>query len=325
MKKTNKYKKGSEKIPFFPSESAAATAIGAVLLLGIIFSIFAVIWLYYVPEWKSDAESSHMDDVYEDMANIKSNIDLMSIVLASNSSYINSSNQSPSFPYPMMSVPFHMGGGDIPVIGSIKSSGSLAVNRDNCTMDILVNGSTNPIHLGCGTITYNSQNRYYMDQDFSYECGALILDQNGQSVMTLYPSICFSGTQTDGYNVSINTVTISPSDLPRTISSNKGCSLRLTGIDYKPRYDSDIDGNVSYFTLKINTKHPNAWEQYLKKATGYEQSIINDHDHLVSLNFTSSENLKRLYVSETNIKARTWNRIKLNSIKRKVRENLRME
>lgn len=306
MKKTDKDKKGSGKIPFFPSESATATAIGAVLLLGIIFSIFAVIWLYYVPEWKSDAESSHMDDVYEDMADIKSKIDLMSIILASNSSYINSSNQNPSFPYPMMSVPFHMGGGDIPVIDPIKSSGSLAVNKDNCIMDFSINSTNNYSNfiINCGTITYNSRNRYYMDQDFSYECGALILDQNDQSVMTLYPSICVSENETNGYDVSINAVKISPSFPPRTISSNKGCSLRLTGLNYNSTpYD-----NVSSFVLTINTAHPKAWEQYLQKAldesnidSGCELSSNTDS---VNLDFHPSViGLKRLYVSETNIMA----------------------
>lgn len=308
MKKTNRDKKGAEKIPFIPSESATSTVIGAVLLLGIIFSIFAVIWLYYVPEWKSDAESSHMDDVYEDMADTKSKIDMISVVLASNptSTYNYSWSLSSSSPYLMMSVPFHMGGGDVPIIGPIKSSGTLAVNKDNCIMNLSIYYSNGTISafksINCGTITYSSQNRYYMDQTFNYECGALILDQNAQSVMTLYPSIRFSGTEAKGYNVSINAVSQKPYAPPKTISSNKGCSLLLTGIDYKTLFDNNNNvGNVSHFTLTINTKHPDAWGQYLKKATGYKPSITDDH--LVSLTFPSSKNLKRLYVSETVVNA----------------------
>ena len=166
-----------------------------------------------------------------------------------------------------------MGGGDLPLIGPIKSSGSLAVNKENCKMSIVVI----PIHgfsilfqiINCGTITYNSQNRYYVDQNLSYENGALILDQKEQSVMTLYPSIRFSRTATNGYNVSINAVKIfqKPYAPPETISSNTGCSLRLTGIDYRPLYDSNNGENLDRLKLTVYTKNPDAWEQYFKKAT----------------------------------------------------------
>ena len=91
MKKHNGNRSRSEKKFFFHSESATATVIGAVMLLGIIFSVLTIIWVECVPEWKNDAEYSHMDDVCEDMAEVKSRIDMMSIVLASNSS-----NCSPS-------------------------------------------------------------------------------------------------------------------------------------------------------------------------------------------------------------------------------------
>ena len=188
-----------------------------------------------------------MDDIYEDMAEVKSKIDMMSIILASNpnSSSLNSSNPSSSAPQLIMSVPFHMGGGDLPLIGPIKSSGSLAVNRENCKMSIVVKSpECSTIYsqlINCGTITYNSQNRYYVDQNFSYENGALILDQREQSVMMLYPSIRFSRALDNEYgdtkyNVSINAVRIfqKPYVPPEAISSNTGCSLRLTGIDYIP-------------------------------------------------------------------------------------------
>jgi hypothetical protein len=47
---------------FLNSESAAATAIAAVLLLALVFTIISVVKLEYVPEWKNDAEMNHMHD-----------------------------------------------------------------------------------------------------------------------------------------------------------------------------------------------------------------------------------------------------------------------
>ena len=326
VKKNNRSKEKPEKKSFSHSETATSTVIGVVLLLGIIFSVFAIIRIGYVPEWKNDAEYSHMNDVYEDMADLKSKIDMMTVVLASNpdSSYISSSNPGSSALQPIMTVPIHMGGGEIPFVGSIKSSGSLAINKDSCTMGIVVkepSGTEAYVKsLNFGTITYNSQNRYYVNQNFSYECGALILDQGKQSVMTLYPSIRFSRTPTNEYDVSINAIRIfqKPYVPPQVISSNKECSLRLTGLDYRSLYDSDKVGDVNQFVLTISTTHPEAWEQYFKglledadiESEDYDLTLSEKNgENFVSLTFpsfpseSSSTRLNRVCLSETVIKA----------------------
>jgi hypothetical protein len=344
MEKHDENRSKSEKTFFFRSESATATVIGAVILLGIIFSVLTIICVFCIPEWKSDAEYSHMGDIYEDMAKVKSEIDMMSIILASNPNYSspNSTNPSSSAPQLIISVPFHMGGGDLPLIGPIKSSGSLAVNRENCKMGIVVKSSNGSIYdqsINCGTITYNSQNRYYVDQNLSYENGALILDQTQipyqeeQSVMMLYPSIRFSKAldteyNITKYNVSINAVRVfqKPYVPAEVISSNRGCSLRLIGINYRSLYDSNTAGeNLTRLELTIYTKYPEAWKQYFLKAI--KDANINpsndckieqgeqdlhttkgdDKMPFVRLTFpkekTSTKGLKGLYVSETVVKA----------------------
>src|SRR5659263_179453 len=61
------------------SESAAATVIAAVLLLSIIFTIFAIVRIAYVPEWKNDAEQLHMSEVQRDMTELKSTVDMIAL------------------------------------------------------------------------------------------------------------------------------------------------------------------------------------------------------------------------------------------------------
>ncbi|HWQ49632.1 MAG TPA: hypothetical protein VN414_11960 [Methanosarcina sp.] len=301
--KENRFRSGGK---FFShSESGTATVIGAVLLLGIIFSVLTILWVECVPEWKNDAEYSHMDDIWEDMAELKSRIDVMSILLASNSyssalqamysnsslindMYSNSSPINPLYSKLVTSVSFRMGGGDIPYIGSMKSSGTLAVNKGKCVMSIIVNPDTVPKvkSFDCGTITYTSQNSHYVDQVFSYENGAVILDQEDQSVMMLYPSIHFSNISTSGhheYNVSINTISVcqDPHAPIEIISSNSEGSLRLAGINYKSVFDSEngslvysSNGNnknqelvgVDKFILIITSNYPDAWMQYFNNT-----------------------------------------------------------
>ncbi len=309
--KENNPKSSQVSKPFFlRSESASSTVVGAVLLLAIIVMVFSVVRLGYIPEWKNDAEYSHMNDVWGDMTELKSKIDLMTIVMASDPDSSNSVT---------MNVPFHMGGGDVPLIGTIKSSGTLSVaNNLERTMKITtVSNETNPnstvIHYG--TVSYASQNRYYVDQNFIYEGGALILSQGEQSSMMLYPSIRFSKVHANDYDVSIHAAEITksvytPADV---ISSNTGCSLRLTGEKFVPLYDSDDHDNVSAFTLTINTDYPDAWYLYLKETM--EDARIKDDDatltkngNNVSLTFpsvSSGKSLNRLYVSKTRVRAET--------------------
>ncbi|AKB46273.1 hypothetical protein MSKOL_0496 [Methanosarcina sp. Kolksee] len=335
MKKQNENRHQSEKKLFLHTESATATAIGAVLLLGIIFLVLSMIRIYYVPEWKNDDEYSHMDDVRKDMAEIKSKIDIMSIILAStpNSSNINSSNPSSSTSHIIMSVPFHMGSGGTPLVSSMKSSGTLAVNKDKCKMELKVNYDKDDPYvksINCGTITYNSHNNYYMDQVFSYENGALILKQNEQSTMMLYPSIRFSKASKNEYNVSINAIRIFQKLYvpPEVISSDTECSLRLIGIDYIPLYDSEKDTSksVSRFYLTITTNHPEAWRIYLRKVIqdagidpdsgNYVQNLSSSTEYKIGLTFPlesdtskgtdktiSDSTLNRIYLSETVVKA----------------------
>lgn len=306
MKEKNSKNSQANK-PFFSfSESASATVIGAVLLLAIIVSVFSVVRIGYIPEWKNDAEYSHMNDVWEDMADLKSKIDLMTIVLASEPDSTNNVT---------MNVPFHMGGGDVPLIGTIKSSGTLSVaNNEQCNITIIPDDSNHSSidRILYGTVSYASQNRYYVDQNFIYEGGALILSQGERSSMMLYPSIRFSRAPANGYNVSIHVVEIDKGvySPPDVISSNTGCSLRITGKKFEPLYDSDTNssGNIDSFNLTVNTDHPEAWYLYLKetiadaKLTGH--TTLTQNENNVSLTFPSGsgKDLNRLYVSKTTVK-----------------------
>jgi len=301
--------------PFFlRSESASSTVVGAVLLLAIIVMVLSVIRLGYVPEWKNDAEYSHMNDVWGDMTDLKSKIDLMTIVLASDPDSLNTDSSNDI----TMSVPFHMGGGDLPLIGTIKSSGTLSVNKDECVMTLIPYGG-NATNISCSTISYNSQNRYYVDQNFIYEGGALILSQGDQSSMMLYPSIHFSRGSTNKYTVSINAVEIYKKQYaaPDIISSNTGCSLRLTGQSFHPLYDStDSNETARSFNLTIETTHPDAWHLYLKETMA--DARIEDYELKTPTNTSvrlifptnltdgvspAGESLERLYVSKTVVKA----------------------
>jgi len=49
---------------------------------------------------------------------------------------------------------------------------------NECNITIIPDSDGNSIEpITCGAVSYTSQNRYYVDQNFIYEGGALILSQ----------------------------------------------------------------------------------------------------------------------------------------------------
>ena len=308
MKTRKNRNRGKTRKSLFNSESAGATVIAAVLLLCIIFSALAVVRIEYVPEWKTDTEKLHMNEVQNDMAELKSTVDMIALLTASDS---NSSAYGFS-----VSVPFRMGGGEIPVLEPSKSSGTLSVNTENCTITITPiksSISSPPQKVECGGITYRSNNRQYVDQVFRYENGALILAQGNKSLMRQCP--LFNIYHNDSsYNVSIQAINITGN--PDIISSDTDASLRLTGINFETVYKNSYIEDIDSFNCMITTKYPDAWISYFKEnaensGLGYgtdftlEKNSSDNGLYEVYFNFTPTggKNLDRLYISKSAIGA----------------------
>lgn len=303
--KTGKMRRvGKTNEGLFNSESAASTVIAAVLLLSIIFTIFAVVRIAYVPEWKNDAEQLHMSKVNKDMAELKSSADMIILLQSSNSS-----SDKFHFSVPSINVPVSMGGGELPIFDTSKSSGTLSVNTEPCIVTITTEEG-NKISINSGTITYSSNNNQYVDQVFRYENGAIILAQGKRSLMTQFPSL-FRIKKTGEYEYDVWIQAINISGDSDTISSDSDTSLRLTGSPQNITYL----GNTSSFDYNITTKYPDAWESYLKgnqneianeESLEYGTDFIlksNDLDNISLEFFAKSQNHYSIYVSESGFKA----------------------
>ncbi len=293
---------GTNMTHFIESRSAASTAIAAILLLGILFSVISIITLGYVPEWKNDAEYSHISEVWEDMMTLKAKIDKETINLVS--------DQDSLTPNITINVPLHVGGSGILFLRPMKNSETFSINTDRCKMVIVPENQSAQV-INCGTVTYRSNNRYYVDQTYSYENGALILAQNKKSIIKLYPSFRVSRVTPGNYSISINAVEVrGPAS---TLSLNSEGSIHLQDFTFISLHDSDNYGNVTSFMSTIYTEHPEAWELYLNE-TMTEKGLEKDKDYTLEpiengLYFSfpmegSTNHLKRLYISKTVVNAK---------------------
>jgi len=285
----------------FKSESAAVTAVAAVLLLGLAFTIISVVKLNYVPEWKIDAEKDYSYDAWSDMEEVKTRADIFARFMDSDINYPRGLSAT---------VPFSMGGGEIPVFEPSKSNGKLTVNTEECIINItLAKHPGDPRTVDCGGITYYSENRQYPDQVFRYENGALILAQGNNSQMKRDPLFNINKTIGDNYTVTINAVNITGE--PESISSSTFTALRLTGCSINHTLNSnDYNESVDSFNLSISTHYTDAWATYLNN-TAKEKGLVYNTDYTIEsiphdyvcISFNLTDKLDGVYVNETVIGA----------------------
>ncbi|KKG11445.1 hypothetical protein [Methanosarcina sp. 2.H.A.1B.4] len=293
------------------SESAAVTAIAAVLLLALVFTVLSVVKLGYVPEWKSNAEQNHMYDTWDDIVGVKTRVDILS-------RYMDSGNYSA---YGLSAtVPFNLGGGEVPVFEPSKSDGKLEVNTERCAMTITPFSPTqkiSPYTLECGGITCYSENKQYPDQIFRYENGALILANDESSVMKQSPALHIKEDENKTGNYTFLIQAVQLLGKQNSVSSNTIVPLRLTGWGIDPVHDSqeyeNLGTNITGFNLTIATKYPDAWASYFNETAqnqGFEYGKEYTVEYLpdsgsVRLSFLSSGSkaFERLYVSKTIIGA----------------------
>ncbi|AKB13937.1 hypothetical protein SAMN02910340_01025 [Methanosarcina thermophila] len=294
---------------FSKSESAAATIILAVLLLGLIFAMVSVVRLEYVPEWKYEAEQDHMYEIWNDFQELKIRIDMLSRLMESDSYPANDFS---------ITVPFRMGKGDIPVFEPSRSDGKLEVNKERCVMSITLYNSANEVmkfyNFSCGGITCYLQNKQYPDQFFRYENGALILSDGTGSVMRQPPVFTINETIKGSNSYTVNIRAIQLSGKVDSVSSNTITPLELTGLSSKQVYDSSENENTNLkaFSLTIATKYPDAWTSYLSETAknagleyGRDYEIEKRNPDCVYFKFihTDNKNLDRLCINESVIEA----------------------
>jgi len=246
--------------PFVESRSAISTVISAVLVLGLIVTATTMLHVHYIPAWKSDSECSHLTNVQADMSDLKFTIDILSAVLAVDPKSTVS-----------MSTPIELGGGDIPIVGTTKSSGTLAVNVNDCGIVVVARNETATVYdssasetdlAHLGAIYYHSRNNYYIDQMFECENGALILVQDNRSLLKISPAIIITKNATTS-NISVAISAIKLIGEKRTISSNVVEEVMLTSNTSSKLFSSgDNLFNVSNMNITMYTDYTDAWGNY---------------------------------------------------------------
>jgi len=241
------------------SDEAVVGIVVSVLLIGLILAVLVMVNIVYVPNWLEKSEASHMEDVSNQFAQLKYALDLQSIV-----------NDTTS-----MTTFVTLGNKEIPFFDSGRTFGSLQIDEDsfNITIDRWDNNTGKNITCSSNltdSIKYSSGNTFFVNQQYIYEAGALILSQGESNVLYGKPSLSVIGKNNIfGFgNTSIIKFTLVNISGVRGKTSVSGYGLFpiYTGLkDVHPSYDEYTDiSNVTY--INITTKYTNAWNKTIYSA-----------------------------------------------------------
>lgn len=236
---------------------AVVGVITAILMLGLVVSIFSIIQTVYVPQWMLELESDHMDEVAGQFAELKHTLDIQMY--------------SPTYQNIPVTTPLTLGSQDIPYFLSQKSSGTMRLYNNNAQIDII--GDTVESYE-IGTIEYASRNSYFIDQKFIYETGALIMYQTQGSLLLSKPFISISNQ--DSINLSMTVVDIASVGGKTSETGSNTCTL-LTNYSSSQEYTIE---NTTEITIKT---------EYLRPWYDYINETFSDHQFTEGQDYTITQ------------------------------------
>jgi hypothetical protein len=234
--------------------SAVSTIIGAILILGLIVSVAALIKVAYIPDMKKEAEASHMENALKDFINIRSYLDTVQAASVTGRSLSVTSSMK-------------MGGGDIPFIDPAKSSGTMALDPGYGSFNVKAcyyNGSYVATFPGSsmGKLVYSSNNAYWIDQKFTYESGMVVLSQLNGNLTKSTPNIYAMRDPTNSSRIIMTVAPIRLSGAESSISSTDIQSVRFFTL---PENTIFAGTNVTNITINITTQYPGQWSRYFEE------------------------------------------------------------
>ena len=235
------------------SNDAIVGMISAILLIGLLIMVISFVNYSYVPRWVENEESSHMEMVSNQFAQLKYAIDIQSLI-----------NDNTA-----LTTSIKLSRDEIPFLDPYRNFGSITVKPDRCTF-VIEDNTSRYYNFTTDSIEFSSQNLYYVNQDYIFEAGAIILAQSNSSVMKGQPSI----TVTEyGENISITFV---------NITGVRGKSF-ASGIGTYPIYTRVLSTDDQFTTIEnveeltIYTNYPKAWFTIFNDSliySGFNYSLI---------------------------------------------------
>jgi hypothetical protein len=219
-------------------DDAIVGIVASFLIVGLIVVVVSVIQTVYIPEWMEQQEAEHMEEVGNQFAQLKYAIGEHMLM------------KQKGVP---ISTSITLGSKELPFLMSSRAFGSLTILSDQCT--ITIDNDTNSFSFPLGIIKYSSANAYYLNQDYIYEAGAVILYQNQGNTMVVKPNFLVSNE--DEVNINFTITNISTIARKNSISGYGTYPIQTEFSDNNSIIIQDISDII------IDTNYQNAWHRFI--------------------------------------------------------------
>lgn len=228
-----------------------AGSVTAVLFVIIITTLLAGVALYYVPVWSKDAESEHMNKVANQFLSIRDGIeDQIARGEAAGSLYSHiamTSGTTTSF----------LG------IQGEPSKGTLALDTNASLFEVYDSDNVSDIYaLGKGELRFQSRNAYYIDQEYSYEGGAVLVRQGSSSSIREGMPPRFHRDERGCLTLSMSFYAIFGETTSITGTGSAGVETRVVHTE---------ETNIPFpaprnLTLNASTRHGDGWARWMNSS-----------------------------------------------------------
>jgi len=201
------------KVSLRRGDDAVAASIGTMLAVLVMLSLLTMITTSWAPEWTKGKEADHMRVVESQMSNLKALVD--SLTLSGNTNAV-------------VSSPITLGSSGVPLFSStasgtisLRSSYSDGFNTFNVT-----NSTGRFQRVAYGSIVYESHNTEFVDQEYYYEAGAILINQGKDYVVSIGPSIIIQNNSGE-LELSFTLISITSDGNDFTADGTVGIQFRL--------------------------------------------------------------------------------------------------
>lgn len=242
-------------------EDAVAASIGTMLAVLVMLALLTMVTTSWAPEWTKGKEAEHMRTVESQMSNLKALMD--SLTLSGNTNAV-------------VSSPITLGSSGVPMFSStakgtisLRSSSSDGYNTFNVT-----NSTDRFERVAYGSIVYESHNTEFVDQEYYYESGGLIVNQGKEYVVSIGPGVIIQNNSGQ-LELSFTLISITSDGSSFTSDGTIGVQCRLVNEKI-----ATINTWPGLETIYVNITSPayEAWYEYWSRVIPKNDVGSGDYD-----------------------------------------------
>ncbi|MBN1110403.1 MAG: hypothetical protein JXA45_06565 [Methanomassiliicoccales archaeon] len=293
-------------------KEGVASTVGTIMALLVFLTFLALFTNTYIPIWMKENEKNHMDEVLNQFGDLKGKVDSL-IVNA----------QVTGRQTVTMYQPFTLGSDGVPVFATatagylfLKSGGSHDSGVSQ-TFNYTIGGNAIPFdESGGGCMEFYGPNRYYVQQWYAYENGALLIYQEDGMAVRASPSISFVLNSDGSINLQFDQVDIIGGDNSIGGQGSGGANIDLLYHSSQTYYVCGATpGENGEVTMVFKTRYYNAWDNFIQE-TADEAGLVEGVGQDFSLNvIDTTDDYRPIYTFELvvyNVNEFTHNRAYVN-------------